>query len=135
MRNDALEGGDGSLHLGLGNEAKDTQLCQSSVVDFGPEALLLLLLGHILVAAKGVVKIESTAGDELGIECGEFTDLAALHVVLFAGNLAPLWFNENMRSDQMNQRTYKKQRNEYLGEDMLAVYNTSTFSLIHDVSI
>lgn len=98
MRNDALEGRDSSLHLGLGDEAKDAQLCQSSVVDLGPEALLLLLFGHILVAAKGVVKIESTAGDELGIKGGEFTDLTALHVVLVASNLAPLWFIAKFKS-------------------------------------
>lgn len=89
-----LEKGNGSLHLGLRDEAKDTQLCQSSVVDLGPEALLLLLLGHVLVAAKGIVQVEGTAGDELGIKGGKFADLSTLHVVLLGGNLAPLLWGE-----------------------------------------
>ena len=91
VRNNALEGGHGSFHLGLGDKAKDAQLCQSSIVYLGPEALLLLLLRHVLVAAKGIVQVKGTAGDKLGIEGGEFTNLAAFHVVLLRGNLAPLY--------------------------------------------
>ena len=62
-------------------EAKDTKLCKTSIVDLGPQSLLLGLLGHALVESKGVVKALEGDGVGDGIESGVLARDASLGVV------------------------------------------------------
>lgn len=73
-----------------GDEAKDTQHGKATVVDLLHKTGLLLLGSFRRGELERVVQVEGTAGDVLGIEGWELTDLASLHVVLLTSNLAVL---------------------------------------------
>ena len=86
--NDTRKGGDGAGAYLLGEEAKDTNLSKTSVVDLSPKTGGLLLLGHVLRELEGVVKVEGDGvRDAIGTrgEVGEVTGLATGHVVLVVG--------------------------------------------------
>ena len=87
---DALEGGDAALNFGFREEAKDTKLRKTAVVELSEKALLLFLVRHVLVLTERVVEVESATGNVLVIERRELADLSTLHVVLFGRYFAPL---------------------------------------------
>ena len=89
VRDDPLEGGYGSLDRPLRDEAEDPELGEAAVVDLHDEPLLLLLGGH-LGATEGLVEVERTPRDVLGVEGGEVSDLTPAHVVSSGLALAPL---------------------------------------------
>jgi len=89
VRDDPLEGGYGSLDRPLRDEAEDPEHGEAAVVDLHDESLLLLLGGH-LGATEGLVKVERTTRDVLGVEGGEVSDLTPAHVVRSGLALAPL---------------------------------------------
>ena len=83
------KGGDGAGAYLLGEEAKDTKLSKTSVVDLSPKTGGLLLFGHVLRELEGVVQVEGDGvGDTIGArgEVGEVTGLATGHVMLVVGS-------------------------------------------------
>lgn len=54
----AVKGRDGTGDLVGTEEAEDTELSKTSVVDFGAKTLFLGLFGHLGVEAKGIVKVK-----------------------------------------------------------------------------
>ena len=67
----------------LGEESKDSNLCQSSVVQFRDKSLLFLLGTGVLAQSKGVEKVERHwVGDKvLFVEGRESSWLSSTHVV------------------------------------------------------
>ena len=87
----ALKGGDGSFDLVGGHEAEDTNHGKTAVVDLHIETAGLLRVVHLLVEAKGIIKVK----DEVdivteGLERGVVTGAATTHVVLLVLSTAAL---------------------------------------------
>ena len=83
------EEGNRSRSALLGEEAKDTELGKTSVVDLGSKTGGLLLLGHVLRELERIIQVERDGvGDAIGSrsEVGEVTGLATGHVMLVVGS-------------------------------------------------
>lgn len=101
VRNDSLEKWDGSLYFLLGEESQNTNLGQSSIVEFLNETVRLLFLGLVLGKAKGVKEVQwdRVRNPILFGELWECARLASTHVVLFASGLRPPFQKSNKEND------------------------------------
>ena len=88
--NKSLEKRNGSWHSLFGKEGNDTDLCQSSIVQFGDQTSFLGLSTLVLGEAKRIVEVQGTSWDDRRIKSWEFTNLASLHVVLLTCNFTVL---------------------------------------------
>jgi len=78
----SVKGGNGTGDFVSTEEAEDTKLGKTSVVDFSTKTLFLGLFGHLGVEAKGIVKVEDRVDSITErLEGGVLTRLAALGVV------------------------------------------------------
>ena len=57
VNGNGVQCGNGTFDLVGAQETKDTELGETSVVEFGGEAAFLGLGGHVLVEAKGIVEV------------------------------------------------------------------------------
>ena len=78
----SIESGDTAWDLIGAQKAKNTELCQSAVVQLGHQPTLLGLLGHVLVETKGIIQVKDRVDivpEQL--EAGVLAGLTSAHVV------------------------------------------------------
>lgn len=76
-RNDAAQSGDTSRDGLCAQEAEDSKHGSTSVIDLLDESSSLFLFGVFLVETKGVVQVQGSTRDVLGIKCWELSYLTA----------------------------------------------------------
>mmetsp|Transcript_28506 Transcript_28506/g.59943 ORF Transcript_28506/g.59943 Transcript_28506/m.59943 type:complete len:238 (+) Transcript_28506:277-990(+) len=97
MRDNPLQCRNRSLDCTFRNESENSNHSKTAVVDFRNKAALLVCIGHDcnVFAGEGVVKVECSSWDVLGIEWGEVSNLSSFHVMGSGGNLAPVFKEPN----------------------------------------